>query len=178
MGEDQQQFRGSPARRLSQLFDPLSRMSEFTCSTPPPSSAPASPRLLPRRSRLHLHAGTASPPPPPPPRPHAASTSAGASFCSSASSSYLIDMMDVEPSPVLPPQYHHWGEDLATAAGGINWQERCLELQLELHRSRHQAGRVRDMLREKVGPCTHFIHSTGIIVSGDTLFEWMYFVYI
>lgn len=32
----------------------------------------------------------------------------------------------------------------------INWQERCLELQLELHRSRNQAGRVRDMLREKV----------------------------
>jgi hypothetical protein len=60
--------------------------------------------------------------------------------------------MDMEPSPMLPPQYHHWAEDLASAAGGINWQERCLELQLELHRFRHQAGRVRDMLREKVGP--------------------------
>ena len=33
----------------------------------------------------------------------------------------------------------------------INWQERCLELQLELHRSKNQAGRIRDMLREKVG---------------------------
>lgn len=32
----------------------------------------------------------------------------------------------------------------------LNWQERCLELQLELHRSRSQATRVRDMLREKV----------------------------
>ncbi|KAH8250433.1 hypothetical protein KR038_001272 [Drosophila bunnanda] len=32
----------------------------------------------------------------------------------------------------------------------INWQERCLELQLELHRSKNQAGRIRDMLREKV----------------------------
>lgn len=32
----------------------------------------------------------------------------------------------------------------------INWQERCLELQLELHRSRNQAGRIRDMLKEKV----------------------------
>uniref|UniRef100_A0A1B0G5X1 Uncharacterized protein n=1 Tax=Glossina morsitans morsitans TaxID=37546 RepID=A0A1B0G5X1_GLOMM len=31
----------------------------------------------------------------------------------------------------------------------INWQERCLELQLELHRSKNQAGRIRDMLREK-----------------------------
>ncbi|XP_021924200.1 uncharacterized protein CG43867 isoform X3 [Zootermopsis nevadensis] len=149
MGEDQQQFRGSPARRLSQLFDPLSRMSEFTCSTPPPS-APASPRLLPRRSRLHLQAGNSSPPPPPPPRPHAASTSVGTPLCSSASPSYLIDLMDVDPSPALPPQYDHWGEDLATASGGINWQERCLELQLELHRFRHQAGRVRDMLREKL----------------------------
>ncbi|XP_015126234.1 uncharacterized protein CG43867 isoform X6 [Diachasma alloeum] len=32
----------------------------------------------------------------------------------------------------------------------LNWQERCLELQLELHRSRSQATRVRDMLREKL----------------------------
>ncbi|VVD00083.1 unnamed protein product [Leptidea sinapis] len=37
------------------------------------------------------------------------------------------------------------------AVDSINWQERCLELQLELHRSRHQATRVRDMLRDKVG---------------------------
>ncbi|XP_043480966.1 uncharacterized protein CG43867 isoform X5 [Leptopilina heterotoma] len=32
----------------------------------------------------------------------------------------------------------------------FNWQERCLELQLELHRSRSQATRIRDMLREKL----------------------------
>lgn len=32
----------------------------------------------------------------------------------------------------------------------INWQERCLELQLELHRSKSQASRIRDMLRDKV----------------------------
>lgn len=32
----------------------------------------------------------------------------------------------------------------------FNWQERCLELQLELHRSKSQATRIRDMLREKV----------------------------
>ncbi|PZC82132.1 hypothetical protein B5X24_HaOG210940, partial [Helicoverpa armigera] len=38
----------------------------------------------------------------------------------------------------------------AAEVGSINWQERCLELQLELHRSRHQATRVRDMLRDKV----------------------------
>ncbi|XP_076257246.1 uncharacterized protein CG43867 isoform X9 [Rhynchophorus ferrugineus] len=32
----------------------------------------------------------------------------------------------------------------------VNWKERCLELQLELHRSRAQATRTRDMLREKL----------------------------
>lgn len=37
-----------------------------------------------------------------------------------------------------------------TSLQQINWQERCLELQLELHRSKNQAGRIRDMLREKV----------------------------
>ncbi|XP_034943606.1 uncharacterized protein CG43867 isoform X3 [Chelonus insularis] len=37
-----------------------------------------------------------------------------------------------------------------TAVEKLNWQERCLELQLELHRSRSQATRVRDMLREKL----------------------------
>ncbi|XP_076661885.1 uncharacterized protein CG43867 isoform X4 [Halictus rubicundus] len=38
----------------------------------------------------------------------------------------------------------------STAVEDLNWQERCLELQLELHRSRSQATRVRDMLREKL----------------------------
>lgn len=31
-----------------------------------------------------------------------------------------------------------------------NWQERCMELQLELHRSKTQAIRIRDILHEKV----------------------------
>lgn len=35
----------------------------------------------------------------------------------------------------------------------INWQERCLELQLELHRSKNQSERIRGMLRDKVGRC-------------------------
>ncbi|XP_014300262.1 uncharacterized protein CG43867 isoform X2 [Microplitis demolitor] len=38
----------------------------------------------------------------------------------------------------------------AATVENLNWQERCLELQLELHRSRSQATRVRDMLREKL----------------------------
>ncbi|KAK0179536.1 hypothetical protein PV327_005280 [Microctonus hyperodae] len=41
-----------------------------------------------------------------------------------------------------------------TTVEELNWQERCLELQLELHRSRSQATRVRDMLRDKVSWCS------------------------
>lgn len=43
-----------------------------------------------------------------------------------------------------------------TTVEELNWQERCLELQLELHRSRSQATRVRDMLREKVSSRSFF----------------------
>lgn len=32
----------------------------------------------------------------------------------------------------------------------INWQERCLELQLELHRARNQVGKMREMMKEKI----------------------------
>lgn len=39
----------------------------------------------------------------------------------------------------------------------INWQERCLELQLELHRSRSQSERIRGMLRDKVSLIFFFI---------------------
>lgn len=84
---------GSSSRRLSQIFDPLSRLSELTRES---RSTPSSPRLLPRRSRETPNSG---------------------------------DVSDGET---------------------INWQEKCLELQLELHRSRAQATRTRDMLREKV----------------------------
>lgn len=42
----------------------------------------------------------------------------------------------------------------------INWQERCLELQLELHRSKNQSGRIRDMLRDKVSTSS-FLQPTG-----------------
>jgi len=34
----------------------------------------------------------------------------------------------------------------------VDWQQRCVELELELHQFRMQAGRVRDLLRDKVGP--------------------------
>lgn len=47
----------------------------------------------------------------------------------------------------------------SSAVEELNWQERCLELQLELHRSRSQATRVRDMLREKVSLFTLIFNS-------------------
>lgn len=40
----------------------------------------------------------------------------------------------------------------------INWQERCLELQLELHRSKTQAGRFQNRLREKVSGRLFYYH--------------------
>nr|XP_036232868.1 uncharacterized protein CG43867 isoform X9 [Bactrocera oleae] len=44
----------------------------------------------------------------------------------------------------------HQVNNYAQPVPEINWQERCVELQLELHRSKNQAGRIRDMLREKL----------------------------
>lgn len=105
--------RGSPARRLSQIFDPLARLTEYTQLS---HSTPGSPRLLPRRARTQA--------PVPPPRPHQA-----------------LDSLDQEC-------HLAWHGETSSQ---VNWQERCLELQLELHRSRSQATRVRDMLRDKVG---------------------------
>nr|XP_032518579.1 uncharacterized protein CG43867 isoform X4 [Danaus plexippus plexippus] len=99
------------SRRLSQIFDPLSRFMDHS-GAGQSVSTPNSPRLLPRRARE---------PPPPPPRPFGHSS--------------RLDELEYE---------------LAVAEADVNWQERCLELQLELHRSRHQATRVRDMLRDKL----------------------------
>ncbi|XP_018571697.1 uncharacterized protein CG43867 isoform X3 [Anoplophora glabripennis] len=97
-------------RRLSQVYDPLSRLGELTRSS---HSTPSSPRLLPRRAR---DASSVVPPP--------------------------LVAFDVLESG------HSGGSHSDPSA--INWQERCLELQLELHRSRTQATRTRDMLREKL----------------------------
>ncbi|CAG4961700.1 unnamed protein product [Colias eurytheme] len=99
------------SRRLSQIFDPLSRFTDHS-GAGHSASTPNSPRLMPRRARDT---------PPPPPRPFAHSS--------------RLDPLEYE---------------LAATEDSVNWQERCLELQLELHRSRHQATRVRDMLRDKV----------------------------
>lgn len=96
---------GKNPRRLSQIFDPLSRLSELTRAS---HSTPSSPRLLPRRNR-------------------------------DVSSTTNTNVVGFDPLDAG-----------CSANDSINWQERCLELQLELHRSRAQATRTRDMLREKV----------------------------
>lgn len=101
---------GKSPRRLSQIFDPLSRLSELTRAS---HSTPSSPHLLPRRNR------------------DVSSTVGG------------FDSLDP-------------GCSTTTSNGTVNWQERCLELQLELHRSRAQATRTRDMLRDKVRRYTLF----------------------
>ncbi|XP_070524323.1 uncharacterized protein CG43867 isoform X2 [Cardiocondyla obscurior] len=56
------------------------------------------------------------------------------------------EKLDVRPTYGTSKSF----DGYATTVEELNWQERCLELQLELHRSRSQATRVRDMLREKL----------------------------
>ncbi|XP_018342452.1 PREDICTED: uncharacterized protein CG43867 isoform X2 [Trachymyrmex septentrionalis] len=56
------------------------------------------------------------------------------------------EKLDVRPTYSTSKSF----DGYTTTVEELNWQERCLELQLELHRSRSQATRVRDMLREKL----------------------------
>ncbi|XP_025160346.1 uncharacterized protein CG43867 isoform X2 [Harpegnathos saltator] len=56
------------------------------------------------------------------------------------------EKLDVRPGYATSKSF----DGYTTTVEELNWQERCLELQLELHRSRSQATRVRDMLREKL----------------------------
>ncbi|KAK4886336.1 hypothetical protein RN001_002607, partial [Aquatica leii] len=99
-----------PPRRLSQIFDPISRLNELTRES---RSTPSSPRLLPRRAARETNSSSMLPPP-----------------------LTAFDVLDPGAGPC--------------DGNAVNWQERCLELQLELHRSRAQATRTRDMLRDKL----------------------------
>ncbi|XP_041981680.1 uncharacterized protein CG43867 isoform X2 [Aricia agestis] len=71
---------------------------------------------------------------------------------STPNSPRLLPRRAREPPPPPPRPFARLDPlgDLDAGAGAVNWQERCLELQLELHRSRHQGARVRDMLRDKL----------------------------
>ncbi|XP_017006535.2 uncharacterized protein CG43867 isoform X2 [Drosophila takahashii] len=124
------------------------------------ASTPNSPRLLPRRVPR---------PPPIPAKPNQVKTAAAASDQQQPrdSSSTAPTIVQSHVNPVLAaldapdaPWPHfstltehldvHQVNNYGQALPEINWQERCLELQLELHRSKNQAGRIRDMLREKL----------------------------
>lgn len=114
-------------------------------------STPNSPRLMARRGTGGSGGPGSNRPPIVPPRSAAAALPPNAVMIANPSLaaldsdapwpafSSLTDNLDVH-------QVNNYNQGLPE----INWQERCLELQLELHRSRNQAGRVRDMLREKL----------------------------
>ncbi|XP_055841558.1 uncharacterized protein CG43867 isoform X4 [Episyrphus balteatus] len=98
-------------------------------------STPNSPRLMTRRSHRT---------PPIPTKPNAALIASPALMTMDVDASWphfssLANNLDT-----------HQGNNFSQVLSEINWQERCLELQLELHRSKNQAGRIRDMLREKL----------------------------
>lgn len=57
----------------------------------------------------------------------------------------MADLMTDEDEHGVPGVMVWGGEEV------VNWQERCLELELSLQRFRDQAGKIRELLREKVG---------------------------
>ncbi|XP_073830582.1 uncharacterized protein CG43867 isoform X2 [Musca autumnalis] len=127
-------------------------------------STPNSPRLMPRRTQK---------PPPIPAKPNSSGTASAAGpppqppslpSASNQNASLKDQQNQVNPAASLDgadaPWPHfsslteyldvHQVNNYTQGVPEINWQERCLELQLELHRSKNQAGRIRDMLREKL----------------------------
>lgn len=56
----------------------------------------------------------------------------------------MADLMTDEDEHAVPGVMVWGGEEV------VNWQERCLELELSLQRFRDQAGKIRELLREKV----------------------------
>ncbi|KAH8339574.1 hypothetical protein KR074_011811 [Drosophila pseudoananassae] len=120
-------------------------------------STPNSPRLLPRRvprpppipakpaqPKVKVDKSMPQPLQPPQPTPVVATSNPVLAALDAPDApwphfSTLTEHLDVR-------QVNNYGQALPE----INWQERCLELQLELHRSKNQAGRIRDMLREKL----------------------------
>lgn len=128
------------AKRLSQIFDPLSKLTEMTKINIQSVSTPTSPMLMPRKPK--------DVPPVPPPR-----------FVYYLLRLYLLFVPVLKlfffifrPSQMAfrtaPASASTSGS--ASPEGDVNWQDKCLALQLELHRSRAQSIRARDMLREKV----------------------------
>ena len=76
------------------------------------------------------------------------------------------EKLDVRPTYNTSKSF----DGYTTTVEELNWQERCLELQLELHRSRSQATRVRDMLREKVSLYSFFFIWINFLAACKTAF--------
>ncbi|XP_059480674.1 uncharacterized protein CG43867 isoform X5 [Neocloeon triangulifer] len=140
----------APEPRLSQLFDRLSHLTELThnLQQQQQQQPQGSPRLLPRRARAPMSPPNISygPGPAEEPRPSAQQRlladlelleAAGAADVSSPALLLAYWAASGRPAPGPPP---------AT----VDWQQRCVELELELHQFRMQAGRVRDLLRDKL----------------------------
>jgi len=77
------------------------------------------------------------------------------------------EKLDVRPTYGTSKSF----DGYTTTVEELNWQERCLELQLELHRSRSQATRVRDMLREKVSSCSFLLYELTVSCMLNNFFE-------
>lgn len=102
-------------------------------------SMPNSPRLMPKQPHFYR-------PPISPAHGNSHLTSNGTSTDTKSSNSpwhlsALTDHLNVQ-------QVNNYNNQ--SGFPEINWQERCLELQLELHRSKNQSERIRGMLRDKV----------------------------
>ncbi|KAH8419915.1 hypothetical protein KR009_003841 [Drosophila setifemur] len=154
-----QSLQGSPllAKRATSFSGPLplGQGRSATAATITATSTPNSPRLLPRRV----------PRPPPIPAKPGQAKKVEQQHQQQQQPQQRDHQVPVNPvlaaldAPDAPwphfstltehldvHQVNNYGHTLPE----INWQERCLELQLELHRSKNQAGRIRDMLREKL----------------------------
>lgn len=114
-------------------------------------SMPSSPRLMPKSAHFYR------PPPAPPSPSHTNGQTSSKQHNSENHSvsnhtswhfSALTDHLNVQ-------QVNNYNSQ--SGFPEINWQERCLELQLELHRSKNQSERIRNMLRDKVNYSFHIL---------------------
>ncbi|EDV99566.1 GH12420 [Drosophila grimshawi] len=162
-GSGSQSLHASPllAKRATSFSGqmPLTRAAQLHDARLVVASTPNSPRLMPRCQPR---------PPPIPAKPSAKELQANTTAASASSpvpapapqapppQNPMLAALDAPDAPW--PHFStltehldvHQVNNYGQALPEINWQERCLELQLELHRSKNQAGRIRDMLREKV----------------------------
>ncbi|KAI9590641.1 hypothetical protein GQX74_008808 [Glossina fuscipes] len=134
---------GSGRHALENSSSPPCSSTGLQCAA---QSTPNSPRLMPRRTQRV---------PPIPVKPSNVNLSAAPSMTAEKSERHVSGAESDASWPHLSTltdylDVHQVNNYPAGAMPEINWQERCLELQLELHRSKNQAGRIRDMLREKI----------------------------